>query len=74
MFKKNVIKFIESQFFKIKTGKMLFRSLVLSLEGLGKSVRRGFKTAETIACIFKGDIPVKSTVSQMIEVGWRLLP
>ncbi|GHT11505.1 hypothetical protein AGMMS5026_00480 [Endomicrobiia bacterium] len=43
MFKKNVIKFIESQFFKIKTGKMLFRSLVLSLEGLGKSVRRGFR-------------------------------
>jgi phospholipid/cholesterol/gamma-HCH transport system permease protein len=50
---------------------MSFRSVVLSLEGLEKAV---IMTVETIVYIFKGDIPVKSTVSQMIEIGWRSAP
>jgi len=43
----------------------------LSLEDLGKAI---IMTAETIVCIFKGDISVKSTVSQMIETDDDLFP
>jgi phospholipid/cholesterol/gamma-HCH transport system permease protein len=41
------------------------------LEGLGKAV---FMIIETIMWIFKGDISIKDTVAQMVEVGWCSTP
>jgi phospholipid/cholesterol/gamma-HCH transport system permease protein len=42
-----------------------------SLEGIGQAVSMTF---ETFKWMFKGAIPVKSTVSQMVEVGWKSFP
>jgi phospholipid/cholesterol/gamma-HCH transport system permease protein len=42
--------------------------LYASLEGLGTAVKMAF---ETFKWIFKGDISIKRTVEQMVEMGWR---
>ncbi|MCA6085252.1 MlaE family ABC transporter permease [Candidatus Endomicrobiellum agilis] len=56
----------------MKISKMIpSKIFVPSLEGLGKAV---LMTAETILWIFKGSIPVKNTISQMVEIGWRSIP
>lgn len=41
------------------------------LESVGNAAAMTF---ETFKWIFKGAIPVKSTLSQMVEVGWRSFP
>ncbi|MDR2395995.1 MAG: ABC transporter permease [Endomicrobium sp.] len=41
------------------------------IEGLGKAV---WMVLETFACIFKLEINCKSTIEQMVEVGWRSTP
>jgi phospholipid/cholesterol/gamma-HCH transport system permease protein len=46
-------------------------SFFTSLEGFGKAAEM---TKETIGYIFKGYIPLKSTIKQMVEVGWSSLP
>lgn len=71
MLKKNKIKLEKVWRFTEKLGQRPIGTVVESLDGLGKAV---MMTAETVAYIFKGDIPLKSTVIQMVEVGWRSMP
>jgi phospholipid/cholesterol/gamma-HCH transport system permease protein len=71
MFKKNIKTFIRARLFTKEAGKVPFEAVVSSLEGLGQAA---MMTAETVMRIFRGEIPFKSTVAQMIEVGWRSTP
>ncbi|MDR3256776.1 MAG: ABC transporter permease [Endomicrobium sp.] len=71
MTKKNIIQSIQLRLFSRKMDKVFFGKLVSFLEGLGQAT---IMIAETIVCIFRGHIPIKSTVSQMVEVGWRSTP
>lgn len=41
------------------------------LESIGQAASMTF---ETFKWIFKGSVPVKNTVSQMVEVGWKSFP
>jgi len=46
-------------------------SIVSFLEGLGKAVKM---TMEMTVYIFKGEISLKDTALQMVEVGWKSFP
>jgi len=68
MFKKSEIK---TNLFSGKTKESLDLGIVSSLKGLGKAVEMAAKTA---VYILKGNISLKGTVSQMVEVGWKSAP
>lgn len=53
---------------KFKTFKKTVDSV---LEGLGQAA---IMTYDTLKWIFKGEINLKNTVTQMVEVGWRSFP
>ncbi|MCA6072450.1 MAG: ABC transporter permease [Endomicrobium sp.] len=69
--KKNKTKLMRMWRFIERFGQRSVGIVVESLEGLGKAV---VMTAEALAYILKGDIPLKSTVIQMVEVGWCSTP
>ncbi|MCA6071280.1 MAG: ABC transporter permease, partial [Endomicrobium sp.] len=69
--KKNKTKLVKACRFIERFGQRSIGIAVESLEGAGKAV---VMTTETIAYILKGDIPLKSTVVQMVEVGWCSTP
>jgi phospholipid/cholesterol/gamma-HCH transport system permease protein len=54
-----------------KFGKILLNITTSSFEGLGKAT---IMVVEVIFLIFKGNIPIKATISQMVEVGWKSIP
>jgi phospholipid/cholesterol/gamma-HCH transport system permease protein len=62
---------IKIMHFTKKMSKTQIKAITSLLEGLGKAT---MMTAETFTCIAKGYIPLKSTVAQMVEVGWRSAP
>jgi phospholipid/cholesterol/gamma-HCH transport system permease protein len=66
MFKKNIKALMQVDVWKILTN-----TTVSLLEGLGQAATM---TAEIVMCIFRGKVSFKSTVSQMIDVGWRSTP
>ncbi|MCL2390503.1 MAG: ABC transporter permease [Endomicrobia bacterium] len=54
-----------------KTAKFSLESVYSFLNGVGLYANR---TGETFFWILKGQIPLKSTMSQMVEMGWRSFP
>ena len=59
---------------KLKKVSAKFRpehTLIKNIEGLGAALDY---TLETLKWIFKGDISLKDTVNQMVEMGWRSFP
>jgi phospholipid/cholesterol/gamma-HCH transport system permease protein len=65
-FKKNTKTFMQADVWK-----MLHKAVVSLLEGLGQAA---IMTAEIVMCIFRGKVSFKSTISQMIDAGWRSTP
>ncbi|MDR2426340.1 MAG: ABC transporter permease [Endomicrobium sp.] len=57
--------------FARKTARVQLSFLYSALESIGQATSMTFETAKWI---FKGAIPIKSTISQMVEVGWRSFP
>jgi phospholipid/cholesterol/gamma-HCH transport system permease protein len=54
-----------------KVYKLSIGTFLLSMEGFGKAV---VMAADILTYIFKGNVSLKSTVLQMVEVGWRSSP
>jgi phospholipid/cholesterol/gamma-HCH transport system permease protein len=61
MFKKNITRPIKL---------VLLKTEVL-LKGLGQAVAMMF---DVVMCVFKGHIPIKDTILQMVDVGWHSAP
>lgn len=71
MLKKNTVKSIKARKLAKKTVGMPKEIVISFLEGLGQASAMTF---ETFKWIFKGAIPIKNTIAQMVEVGWRSFP
>ncbi|MDR3330653.1 MAG: ABC transporter permease [Endomicrobium sp.] len=60
----------------------MLKKIKIKLIKVGKATERTFEglgiafimAVDTVSCIFKGKISLKSTVIQMVEVGWRSAP
>jgi phospholipid/cholesterol/gamma-HCH transport system permease protein len=59
------------RYFVKKTSKTQLEIIISLLDGFGKAV---VMTVETFVCIIRGNISIKSTIKQMVEVGWRSTP
>ena len=71
MLKKETIKAINARKLARESQNFVRNSVYSFLEGLGSAAAM---TGETFYWIFRGSIQVKSTVAQMVEVGWRSFP
>ena len=71
MVNENKARAVKARRFVRSTADMPRQIISSFLEGLGQAASM---TAETFWWILKGDISVKNTVSQMVEMGWRSLP
>ncbi|MCL2485035.1 MAG: ABC transporter permease [Endomicrobia bacterium] len=71
MTNENIEKIAKARRLARKTAKFSFGSFYSFLDGLGLAAQR---TGETFFWILKGQIPIKSTISQMVEMGWRTFP
>lgn len=72
MLKKSAIKkAVQARRFAKKTAYMPVEAAKNVFEGLGQAASM---TAETFSAIFKGQISIKNTVNQMVEVGWKSFP
>ncbi|MCL2145090.1 MAG: ABC transporter permease [Endomicrobia bacterium] len=71
MANENIVKIAKARKFARKTFQAQKDTFYSVLEGVGLAAAM---TLETFKWILKGEIGVKNTVSQMVEVGWRSMP
>ncbi len=71
MVNENAARAVKARRFARRTARMPKEILFSLLESIGQAAAM---TGETFLWICKGAVSVKSTLSQMVEVGWRSMP